>query len=586
MKKKTIVTSIVSIATSLSLIGGSTFALFTDESNVNIAVTSGKVDVLATVQQDSLKLYSFDVEQSNNTFENGGTAEFDANGALSLNRLTPGDKATFTISVANNSNVAIQYRVKMAVEGELANALVASASMGENENKRTLKSGRNTAWARVGVTDGKGNDIDDINVSVEFPNTDDSISKDNKDNKYQNKTANVSFTVEAVQGNAQMVDTWDGTANTDWYTENPTATEFTLGTAEELAGLTQLIDDGTTTFEGQTINLEKDMDLYLLDENGEPICFEPIGSYRNDQAFKGTFDGQGHTISNMSQNTWALDNGYYYGDLGLGLFGKVEDAHIKDLTMDGASISGESGLVGIVAGAAYGECTFENITVSNSQGADYQYYAGGIVGWASGNHKYLNCDIKESTTIAAQWGEFNNANGGLIGGTSSSGTYYFEDCDVACRIDAFNDVVSAYEWYTYRRSGMLIGDTNTTTGGDVSEALAPAGATFVNCTVTYGEWANYHYCQFNHMPYPWVRVEAGVSTEAYSNVRYGHPTDANGNEVVDENHVHNDGEAHHELIVFDQLFGGPTGDRYATYGGNTKDGENVVDGVTIIYNNK
>ncbi len=576
MKKKTIVTSIVSIATSLSLIGGSTFALFTDESNVNIAVTSGKVDVLATVQQDSLKLYSFDVEQSNNTFENGGTAEFDANGALSLNRLTPGDKATFTISVANNSNVAIQYRVKMAVEGELANALVASASMGENENTQTLKSGENTAWARVGVTDGKGDDIDDINVSVEFPNTDDSISKDNKDNEYQNKTANVSFTVEAVQGNAQMVDTWDGTANTDWYTENPTAAEFTLGTAEELAGLSQLIDNETTTFEGQTINLEKDMDFYLEDENGEPICFEPIGSYRNDQAFKGTFDGQGHTISNISQNTWALNNGYYYGDLGLGLFGLVEDATIKNLNMDGASISGESAIVGIVAATAYGECTFENITVKNSQGADYQYYAGGIVGWASGNHQYINCNVDASTILAAQWGDFDNSTGGVIGGAGGSAQILLKDCNVACRIDAYNDVTSTYQWYAYRRCGMLIGNTGKTkTVGNTTYADAPQ-LTCENVTVTYGDWANYTYCEFAGKSWPYVRVQPGVSNSAYSNPRYGHPTDANGNEVVDDNHVHNEGEDHFILCVFDQLYGGGQG----VYGTATHDG------VKVIYNNK
>ena len=55
------------------------------------------------------------------------------------------------------------------------------------------------------------------------------------------------------------------------------------------------------------------------------ICFEPIGSYRHNTPFKGTFDGNGHTIYNLKQNTWALDNGYSYGDLGLGLFGKVEE---------------------------------------------------------------------------------------------------------------------------------------------------------------------------------------------------------------------------------------------------------------------
>lgn len=377
----------------------------------------------------------------------------------------------------------------------------------------------------------------------------------------------------------KFADTWDGTADTSWY--NDTDTEFTLDTAEQLAGLAKLVDGGNT-FEGKTIKLNRDFDLYTEDENGEAKCFDPIGSYRMDKIFEGTFDGQNHTIANMSQNTWALGNGYYYTDCGLGLFGAVENATIKNLVMDNASISGESALCGTIAAVAGDDVIFENIKVTNSEVADYQYYAGGIVGWAGGDEQFINCVIDASTTIGAQWGDFNNASGGVIGGVSTSAAILMKDCTVACRIDGFNDVTSAYEWYSYRRSGMLIGDSgqmDDPDGNNIGNAIAP-NLTCENVTVIYGNWANYHYCKFNAMSYPWVRVEAGTSTGAYSNPRYGHPTDANGNEVVDENHTHNDGEAHNELIVFDQLYGGATGDRYCTYGAATHDG------VTVIYNNK
>ena len=43
MKKSVILSSIMLIALCLSLITGATFALFTSESSVNIAVSSGKV---------------------------------------------------------------------------------------------------------------------------------------------------------------------------------------------------------------------------------------------------------------------------------------------------------------------------------------------------------------------------------------------------------------------------------------------------------------------------------------------------------------------------------------------------------------
>ena len=372
-------------------------------------------------------------------------------------------------------------------------------------------------------------------------------------------------------------DTWSEAADTSWYNENDTV--FEIETADQLAGLAELVDDGVT-FEGKTVRLVKDVDLYKLGADGEPVCFDPIGSYRHDLIFKGTFDGLGHTIRNMSQNTWALNNGYYYGDLGLGLFGYVEDATIKNLVMDNASISGENGLCGTVAAAAYGDCVFENITVTNTEVADYQYYAGGIVGWASGDHKYVNCDVAASTTIGGQWGDFGNANGGLIGGAGKSGTYYFENCDVACRIDAVNDVVSAYQWHSYRNSGMIIGTTGVPSISSGTATADASNVTAVNCTVTYGDWANYTYCEFAGTGYPYVRVQAGTSVDAYSNVRYGHPTDASGNTVVDDNHTHNDGEAHHKLIAFDQLFGGNAQARFCVYGLATHPG------VEVIYNNK
>lgn len=384
---------------------------------------------------------------------------------------------------------------------------------------------------------------------------------------------------------------WDGNASIAWFLENPEAEIFTLNTAQDLAGLVQLVDGSAeiptpanvedeitlpVTFEGKTIILNEDVDLLTLDENGEVVCFDPIGSYRQEKVFKGTFDGQGHVIKNLNQNTWALNNGYYYGDLGLGLFGCVEDAHIKNLVMDNASISGESAICGVVAAASFGDTTFENIVVRNSECADYQYYAGGIVGWAGGNQKFINCTVEESTTVAAQWGDFDNSIGGVIGGASGSSTILMKDCTVACRIDAYNDVTSSYQWYAYRRAGMLIGNTNKTIDVDGSAVADAPQLTCENVTVIYSDWANYTYCEFAGTSWPYVRVQAGVSNSAYSNPRYGHPTDANGNEVVDDNHVHNDGEDHQILCVFDQLYGG----------GQGVCGNPSHNGVNVVYNNK
>ena len=53
------------------------------------------------------------------------------------------------------------------------------------------------------------------------------------------------------------VDTWDGTADTSWYDAAPDADTFVVGSAEDLAGLSQLTNGETpVTFAGKTILLE------------------------------------------------------------------------------------------------------------------------------------------------------------------------------------------------------------------------------------------------------------------------------------------------------------------------------------------
>ena len=55
MKKKNVIFSaVLTIALCLSLLAGATFAYFSTDSKVKIAITSGKVDVVATA--DNLKL--------------------------------------------------------------------------------------------------------------------------------------------------------------------------------------------------------------------------------------------------------------------------------------------------------------------------------------------------------------------------------------------------------------------------------------------------------------------------------------------------------------------------------------------------
>lgn len=382
----------------------------------------------------------------------------------------------------------------------------------------------------------------------------------------EDDVANVAAWV--IKATAPAVDTWDGTVDTSWY--NDTDTEFVIMTAEQLAGFSKLVDDGKT-FEGKTVKLGKDLDLYCPVEGDEdPLSFNPIG-YGYDIVFKGTFDGQAHTVANLYQNGWAL--GYDYSTEGGGLFASVVDATLKNFTIDNAEVVMECIDMGIVVGYSYGNTNYENILVKNSTIGNYERYTGGVVGEVNGTQTFKNVDVID-TVIASMWGDFDSSLGGIIGGKWGDAQLTFVDCDVDCRLDAYNDATSANLWFAYRRAGMLIGNSEETKVVDGTTVATADYLTCVNCTVTYREWAKYTYCEFSAMAYPYVRVQGGYRQSDYSNPRYGHPTDANGNAVVDAVHAHNDGEDHHVELTLDQLFGGGRG----VYGTATHEG------VTVIYN--
>ncbi len=358
---------------------------------------------------------------------------------------------------------------------------------------------------------------------------------------------------------------WNGTVDISWY--NETDTEFELSTAEQLAGLAALVDndiiarnaafDSAITFEGKTIKLIADVDLGVIGDNGEPVTFSPIG---DKSPFKGTFDGQGHTISNLYQSGWAL--GYEWGSYGsVGLFGEIESATIKNVTISGAETQIEGGDVGGITGSATGTCVFENITINDSVFATYNNGNGGIIGWSGeGNYTFKNITIAEDVVLAGLWGSFDSSIGGIVGQGEPGATYNFENVDIACRLDVYNDCTASYDYYNYRMCGMIIGRLAETV--NIEGTNYPDTSKYdINCTnvtVTYGDWANYHYCRTTGARAQ--RVESGYS--------YG---------GLSADHDHTTCTAHcMELIAFDQIFGG---DQYAVKGLKS------FDGVEVVYNN-
>ena len=168
---------------------------------------------------------------------------------------------------------------------------------------------------------------------------------------------------------------WDGTADVSWY--DSSAQTFSLTTAEQLAGLAKLVNEGVSDFTGKTINLEAD--IFLNDTTkGNSFLREwtPIGSFS--YPFRGKFDGR---MGNVNHKIYGLyiNNYYSYNDY-IGFFG-VADNEISNVDiLIGRIIAPTSSYVGGLGGLIRGKIT--NVC-SQIDVTGYKNYIGGLVGYAA-----------------------------------------------------------------------------------------------------------------------------------------------------------------------------------------------------------
>lgn len=584
--KRALIMSVLSLALCFTMLLGTTYAWFTD------SVTSAGNKIVAGTLDVDLYLWTSETQAQEITDE---TDPIFGEGALAQNNNAetlwePGKTQVAYLSIKNNGNLDLKYKVALQVydvEKDLIEVL-------EYDVIPDAKFGTVTSWSDEGEAVAEGANATEAN-DVKLGANDEHFFAlaihmlETATNEYQDGSVSFDITVIATQSDSERdsfndqydkdaeypstVSKWNGTPDISWYLENPNATEYTLSSAEALAGLADLVDGtatipanaevtipGALTFDNVTFYLDTDVDLYALDEDGDRISFDPIG-YGYNTVFKGTFDGQGNTIYNLYQNGWDL--GLDYSTEGGGLFASVVDATIKDLTIEKAEIVMECIDMGTLVGYSYGNCTYENITIKDSTIANYNRYTGGVIGEVNGTQTFKNVDVID-TTVSALWGTYDASLGGIIGGKWGEANLTFEDCDVSAKLDAFNDACSNYQYYNYRLCGMLIGMSEEVTDGTATASYLTA----TNCTVTYGDWANYTYCESESYG---KGSYAAADEWKYKRVQAGYATDG-----VDPNHTHDTDESHEELFVFDQLFGGDKGVK----GGKTHDG------VTVIYNNK
>ena len=179
---------------------------------------------------------------------------------------------------------------------------------------------------------------------------------------------------------AQSISWTDDSQKPDtlWYTEHKEGTEYTLTKPEELAGLSVLVNTYQYTFEGKTIKLGNDVSLAKT-VGEETVLWTPVGLYikghKIDIPFKGTFDGQGHTVDGM-QVSGTIE--------AVGLFGNLSGATVRNLVIGSNSSvtsTNSSAQIGSVAGlltkSRILNCT-NHMPVSSPGGTNV--YVGGIIG--------------------------------------------------------------------------------------------------------------------------------------------------------------------------------------------------------------
>ena len=370
---KMIVAAAVVAALCLTAVTSVTQSWFSDEEHATVDVTTGKVDIKA--EAGEISLYSLGVEVSDR-FTNGGTAALGSSSTdgitVTASDMTPGDRFDFLMSVYNLSTVSTLYRMVCTVSGE--NSSEFSISVGG----AVITGYFSTEWALQAATDGGERLIEAVAVSVELPAE-----------ATQSATLSMTLRAEAVQSNA--------------------STDIVgISNAAELRAFAAEVNCGNTC-EGKTVKLLADIDL-----EGED--WTPIGT--STYSFKGTFDGNGKTISNLNISA---------GDRA-GFFANFSGPSATSLNFDHASVSGMES-VAVFAAVSSPTSTISEISVDNSTVVG-GHWVGSIVGYTYGVIE--KCQVSNSSLSAAPYlvgASYDNGDkvGGIVGFKSNGGVY---ECSV------------------------------------------------------------------------------------------------------------------------------------------------------------
>ena len=208
---------------------------------------------------------------------------------------------------------------------------------------------------------------------------------------------------------------WDGVTKIAWNSvagvNDGTAVDkpFLIASPEQLAKLAELVNAGNN-YSGVFFKLTADIDL----GNKSWTCIGDVNP------FSGNFDGNWHTISNLSITKWTNN---------IGLFGLINSATIKNLGIESGTITCGGSNAGALVGQAKG--TVSNLSVISNcynkatvvKGAsDIRIYVGGMVGLLD---YYSNIDHCYNKGNVTNDGNANSSHTGGIAGAVAHGSTVF-----------------------------------------------------------------------------------------------------------------------------------------------------------------
>ena len=264
-----------------------------------------------------------------------------------------------------------------------------------------------------------------------------------------------------------------GFAPRAWALEQNAEGVYELHTAQDLKDFRDLVNGGEV---GANAKLTADIDL-----GGEP--WTPIGTGPYPNAYEGTFDGGGFTVSGVKVNNGVEDR--WFG-VCAGFFGFTY-GNVKNLSISG-EISAESsgdiyigGIAGSVQydsyipdGAKITNCSFSGSVSADSTGG--HVCAGGVVGQTMAvarGAKIVGCTYTGGSVTAVCGGQgANNRVGGIVGQAGSN--------TVVDSCTASSEKISASGEFAINEAGGIAGELNFASMTNCTAASAAISAEGTN----------------------------------------------------------------------------------------------------------